>query len=138
MKKCEFCGEEIKGSYYVSQYGNGYVCEECGDERLTHEEEYEAYIYSEDVRECYSDDYGVDIDRFDFVEVEKKYYIEIYDKYHCDVIILESKWFETVESAQKWFKEELDYFNNKFGVRLLSATFENGEQGDVKFEMYLK
>lgn len=138
MKKCEFCGKEIKGSYYDSQYGNGCVCEECGDERLTYEEEYETYIYSEDVRECYSDDYGVDIDRFDFVEVEKKYYIEIYDKSCCDVIILESKWFETAESAKKWFKEELDYFNNKFGVRLFSATFENGEQGDVKFEMHLK
>lgn len=138
MKKCEFCDKEIKGNYYDSHYSNGYICEECGDERLTYEEEYEAYIYNEDVRDSYSDDYGVDIDRFDFIEVEKKYYVEIYDKSCYDVVILQSKWFETIESAQKWFKEELDYFNNHYGVRLLSATFKNGEQGDVEFEMHLK
>lgn len=138
MKKCEFCGKIIKGSYYTSQYGNGYVCEECGDERLTYEEEYEAYIYNEDVRDSYSDDYGVDIDRFDFIQVEKKYYVEIYNKSCYGAVILQSKLFETAESARKWFKEELYYFSNHYGARLLSATFENGEQWDVVLEMHLK
>lgn len=70
MIKCEICGKEIKGNYYDSQYGNGCICEECGDARLTYEEEYEAFIYNEDVRDSYSDDYGVDIDRFDLIKFE--------------------------------------------------------------------
>lgn len=137
---CDYCGKEIKTDYFESE--NGVICcNKCIDKELNFEDEFEAYIH-QDQAQNYNfdlDNYGEDVDKFYIVSYRKKFYVEIYDKSCYDVIIVQSKWFDSKRKAINWFKKHFDFVNKNYGCRLMCAYFRDDElDGDVLFDSYLK
>ena len=63
--------------------------------------------------------------------MEKKtitqYYIEFYNKESGDYVI-QSKWFDTQEEAEKWYFDSFDYIDKEeVGVDLMAAEWDDEE-----------
>lgn len=67
--KCYSCNEEIKETtYFEGTCSEAILCQSCGENELTWNDDIEAYIYCEDDREFFMDDELSDIETFEQVD----------------------------------------------------------------------